>query len=78
MTTGGMGGDEMQKEEIKVGGIRAIRVTSEPMFEEEGSPIGVYIEKDTNIILIHYMGSEPDYSDNMKYFENVLRSISFS
>jgi hypothetical protein len=77
MTTGGMGGDEIMKEEIKVDGIRAIRVTSEPMFEEEGQPINVYIQKGNDIVLINYMGSEPDYSNNLNGFEMFFRSFNF-
>ncbi len=77
MTSGGMGGDEMQKEEVQVGGIKAIRVTSEPMFEKEGPPIGIYMERENRILFLQYMGSEPDYSDNMGGFETVLQSFSF-
>jgi len=77
MTTGGMGGDEIMKEESKVDGVRAIRVTSEPMFEEEGQPIEIYMQKDGNIMLMQYMGSEPDYRDNIGGFETVLSSFSF-
>ncbi|MBU0767313.1 hypothetical protein KKF55_06085 [Patescibacteria group bacterium] len=75
MTMGGMGGDEIRKDKITVGGINAIRVTSEPMFEEEGEPLGVYLKHGNNIVLINYMGSEPDYSNNLGGFETVLHSI---
>jgi|GEM_PF-1758772 hypothetical protein len=77
MTTGGMGGDEVMREESKIDGIRAVRVTSEPMFEEEGQPIGIYLQKDGNIMLMQYMGSEPEYSNNLGGFDTVISSFSF-
>ncbi len=77
MTTGGMGGEEVGKEQVKVGGITAIRVTSAPMFENEGPSIGVYMERGDRIVFLQYMGSEPDYSENFGNFEMVLRSFSF-
>ena len=66
--------------DIRIGGIRAIRqaVAVAPDFDLEGLPIGVYFAKDNNIFLMHYLGSEPDYTDNLGGFETVLSSFSFN
>ena len=65
------------KDQITAGGERAIRQTNIPRFDEEGPPIGVYFARGNNIFVMQYLGSNPDYSENFKYFENALRSFSF-
>lgn len=77
MNSRGPDAGQTQKEETTVGGKSAIRTTSLTRFESEVPPIGIYLEKDSYILLVHYKGSEPDYGNNMNNFEMVLRSFSF-
>jgi hypothetical protein len=64
-------------EKIKIGGISAIRESYLPTFDNEGPPISVYLAQEDNIILINYLGGEPDYTENMKELERLLQSWSF-
>ncbi|MBU0596554.1 hypothetical protein KJ641_04155 [Patescibacteria group bacterium] len=70
----------LQQENIKISGFDAIRKIVEPIFTElnEGSPISIYFAKDNYIFIISYLGSEPDYSEQMGNFELILNTLNFN
>lgn len=77
MTSRGPEKEVINKANMKIGGEKAIRQASMPRQGSEGPPIGVYLIKDNNVILMNYLGREPDYSENVGHFESLLRSFSF-
>lgn len=74
----------MKKEEITVGGRKAIKEVIIPRQGpiEEGSPITVYLAKDDYIIQINYTGRdtglETDYWGHLQEFQHLLDSFKFS
>ena len=75
----GFNQEVLTEENITVDGIKAIRRTTSPVFVEldEGAPISVYFMKENNIIMINYLGREPDYSMEIGNFELILESFNF-
>ncbi|MCK5044329.1 hypothetical protein KAR26_01190 [Candidatus Parcubacteria bacterium] len=66
----------INRETITIGGMSALKEVSWPLFDDEGPPIIVYIAKDASyIVQINYLGRNPDYIENMSYFEQLLDSF---
>ena len=79
LSQGGFEQEVLMKEDTTVDGIKAIRKTVSSTFIElnEGDPISVYFMKDNNIIVINYLGREPDYSAQMGNFKLILDTFNF-
>ncbi|MCD4705579.1 hypothetical protein K8R61_00675 [bacterium] len=69
----------LQQENTTVSGIKAVRKTVSPTFVDlnEGDPISVYFMKENNVIVINYLGREPDYSAQLNNFELILKTFNF-
>ena len=85
MGSEGLPKEVLKKEEITVGGKKAIKeiatslvVGALPAGIEEGNPISVYLIKDNYIIQINYTGREPDYSGNLANVEHLLDSFKLN
>ena len=70
----------LTQENVTVSGIKAIRRTVSPFFVDldEGTPISVYFMKENNIVMINYLGREPDYSEQIGNFELILSTFNFN
>ena len=69
----------LQKEYTTIDGIKAICKTVSPIFTDlnEMAPISIYFIKENNVIIINYLGCEPDYSAQMKNFNLILKTFHF-
>ena len=67
------------EENTTVDGIEAIRRTFSPTFVElgEGAPTSIYFMKENYIIMINYLGREPDYNLQRGNFEMMLATFNF-
>ena len=78
MSQNGLKEEILMQENITVAGLSAIRKITSPILwnANEGASIGVYFSKDNYIFAINYLGSEPEYSQEMGNFELLLKSFN--
>ena len=67
----------LSEERFVISGIEGIKITINPILSDlnEGPMISIYFNKDNYIFIINYLGREPDYTNEMKHFENLLKSF---
>lgn len=76
---GGPEEELIRSKEINLGDKKAIKevIAAQPGPVEQGNPIIVYMTDGNSVIQINYTGREPDYSQELLNFENLLESFSF-
>lgn len=76
---------EVAEQELVLNGRRTIKYVDVPTFPElnEGAPVEVYFiipdlhaDRMDRVVLIKYMGREPDYSQNLDNFDKILKSFN--
>ena len=80
MSQNGPEEEVLMQENTTVAGLSAVRKITSPFFDDinEGAPISVYFSKDNYIFAINYLGSEPEYSQEMGNFELLLKSFNLN